>query len=120
MSKKTIPVSDDYFTKRARAISERYPPEDVRAFLRMQRRWTRRIVQLQALTPIQRCAVLFIGTFATPSKPFCFASMAYICAHVGCERTTINRAVGILEELGFMKVDRLKRGGNVYRIAMPM
>jgi|GEM_PF-6644708 len=120
MSKKTSPVSDDYFTKRAKAISERYPPEDVAAFLRMQRRWTRRVIQLQALTPIQRCAVLFIGNFATPSRPFCFASMSYICKHVGCERTTINRAVGVLEELGFMKVDRLKRGGNVYRITMPM
>lgn len=119
MSKKTNPVSEDYYSRRLRAISDRYPPEDVRAYLRMQRRWIRRVTQMTHLPPIQRCAVLFIGAFMTPSKPFCFAGMDYICKCVGCERTTVNRAVSQLEADGYMKVDRLKRAGNVYRISFP-
>ncbi len=119
MSKASSPQKIDYYTKRMRAISALYPPEDVRAYLKMQRRWVRRVTQMQHLTPHQRCAVLFIGAFMTPSTPFCFASMAYICKCVGCERTTVNRAVVQLEQDGYMKVDRLKRGGNVYRISFP-
>lgn len=119
MPSKTRLVSASFHTKRFDAISERYPPEDVRAFLKMQRRWIRRVTQMQHLTPIQRCAALFIGAFMTPSTPFCFAGMAYICKCVGCERTTINRAVSLLEEDGYMLVDRQKRGGNVYRISFP-
>lgn len=119
MPSKTKPVSASYHSKRFDEISARYPPEDVRAYLRSQRRWIRRVTQMKHLTPIQRCAVLFIGSFMTPSIPFCFASMDYICKCVGCERTTVNRAVGQLEEDGYMHVDRLKRGGNVYRISFP-
>ncbi|QRY69203.1 helix-turn-helix domain-containing protein [Ensifer sp. PDNC004] len=71
------------------------------------------------ITPKERLAALFIGSFMTPSVPFCFASMDYICRHTGCERTTVHRVVIELEKRGFMLVDRAKRGGNVYRIAMP-
>lgn len=120
MPQKTKPVSATYFNRRLEEISAVYPPEDVRTFLKMQRRWTRRVTQMTHMSPIQRIAGLFIGTFATPSKPFCFASMDYICDHVGCERTTVNRAVAELELLGYMKVDRKKRGGNVYRIMLPV
>jgi len=117
MRKKPIPES--FHSRRFAEISALYPPEDVAAYLRMQRRWVRRVTQLVHMSPIQRLALLFIGSFTTPSKPFCFAGMDYICKHVGCERTTVNRAVSAAEELGFMVVDRKKRGGNVYRIRMP-
>ena len=120
MPSKIQPAKASFYSRRFDEISERYPPEDVRAFLKMQRRWLRKVTQMRHLPPIQRCAVLFIGSFMTPSKPFCFAGMAYICDHVGCERTTVNRAVGQLEKDGFMKVDRLKRGGNVYRMCIPI
>jgi len=120
MSKNTKPVSEDYFSQRIRVISERYPPEDVRIYLRMQRRWIRRVTQMSDISPIQRIAVLFIGAFCTPSKPFCFASMDYICKHVGCERSSITRGITELEKRGYMHVDRLKRGGNVYRIMVPV
>lgn len=119
MPSKSGLAAASYNSKRFDEISERYPPEDVRAFLKMQRRWIRRVTQMQHLTAIQRCAALFIGAFMTPSKPFCFAGMAYICKCVGCERTTINRAITILEADGYMLVDRQKRGGNVYRISFP-
>ncbi|NLS19867.1 hypothetical protein HGP16_25340 [Rhizobium sp. P40RR-XXII] len=120
MTSQTKPVSASFHSRRFDEISERYPPEDVRAYLTMQRRWIRRVTQMQHLTPIQRCAVLFIGSFMTPSTPFCFAGMHYICKCVGCERTSVNRAVTQLEQDGYLKVDRQKRGGNVYRISFPI
>jgi hypothetical protein len=119
MSKYTRPTNASYFSKRFAEISEQYPPVEVAPYLRMQRRWVRRVTQLGHIPPIQRLALLFIGTFGTPSKPFCFAGMDYICKHVGCERTTVNRAVTEAVKLGFMEVDRRKRAGNVYRIRMP-
>lgn len=78
----------------------------------------RRVTQLQ-ISHIQRVVLIFIGNFSTPSKPFCFAGVDYICSHVDCERTTVYRAVDAAEKMGFMTVDRRKRGGNVYRIRMP-
>lgn len=119
MSKNTKAANESFFTKRFAEISELYPPVEVAPYLRMQRRWVRRVTQLTHLTAIQRLALLFIGAFGTPSKPFCFAGMDYICKHVGCERTTVNRAVNEAVKLGFMEVDRRKRAGNVYRIRMP-
>ncbi len=118
MSKNTKPASPSYYSKRLTELSEIYPPAEVAPYLRMQRRWVRRVTQLQ-LSPIQRLALLFIGSFMTPSRPFCFAGMKYICKHVGCERTTVNRAIDAGVELKFLEVDRRKRGGNVYRIRMP-
>ena len=118
MIKKTRPVSPGNFSKRFAEISALYPPEDVAAYLRTQRRWVRRVTQLQ-ISPIQRLVLIFIGTFMTPSKPFCFASVEYICRHVDCERTTVFRAVELAEKEKFLLVDRKKRGGNVYRIRLP-
>lgn len=112
--------SEPYVTRRLRELKKRYPPEDVPSYLRMQRRWMRHVVQMHALTPVQRCAALFIGSFTTPSTPFCFAGLGYICRQVGCERTTVHRAVKVLEDSGYIVVDRLKRGGNVYRIRVPI
>ncbi len=120
MSKNTKPVSASFSTKRINEISERYPPEDVRIFLRMQRRWIRRVIQMTDINPKERLAALFIGSFTTPSVPYCYAGMDYISRHSGCERTTVHRAVKEMERRGFMKVDRLKRGGNVYRISIPI
>jgi hypothetical protein len=119
MSSEIKQHSPTFHSRRFEEISDKYPPEEVAPYLRMQRRWVRRVTQLTHMSPIQRLVLLFIGTFSTPSRPFCFASMSYICAHVGCERTTINRAVAEAVTLGFMTVDRRKRGGNVYRIKMP-
>ena len=119
MRKYTKPVSAPYSIRRINAISERYPPEDVRTFLRMQRRWIRRVIQMDDINPKERLAALFIGSFTTPSVPFCYAGMDYISRHAGCERTTVHRAVKEMEARGFMKVDRAKRGGNIYRIMIP-
>lgn len=118
MSEKKID-REPFHTKRLRALSERYPAEDVGTYLKMQRRWIRRVSQMSGLTHTQRVVAIFIGTFMTPSRPFCFASLAYICKCVDVERTTVTRSVAELEKLGFMQVERQKRGGNVYRIAMP-
>jgi len=106
-------------TKKLESLLRIYPPEDVGAFLSSQRKWVREIVQMSALSPHQKVALLFIGTFARPDVPFCFASMDYICRHVDCERTTINRAVAWAEKEKYMSVDRKKRGGNVYRFRFP-
>lgn len=116
---KTTTVSSPYETKRLRALREKYPAEDVRQYLRMQRRWIRHVVQMHDMTHVQRCAALFIGSFMTPSTPFCYAGMDYICRQVDCERTTVHRAVKLLEERGYLKVDRMKRGGNAYLLRMP-
>ena len=113
------PRKPDFNTKRIRELSERYPPEDVPTYLRAQRRWLRQVVQMIDMPPLQRCVGLFIGSFMTPSKPFCFASLPYISSHVDCERTTVTRAVAELELRGYLSVDRQKRGGNVYRIRFP-
>lgn len=118
MATNTKPASPNYYSRRLTELSELYPPAEVAPYLRMQRRWVRRVTQLD-MSPIQRLALLFIGSFMTPSRPYCFAGMDYICKHVGCERTTVNRAIGEAERMGFMEIDRRKRGGNVYRIRMP-
>ncbi len=118
MTEKQRPAKPDSFTKRFAEISALYPPEEVASYLRMQRRWVRRVTQLR-ISPIQRIVLIFIGTFMTPSKPFCFASVDYICRHVDCERTTVFRAVELAEREKYMEVDRKKRGGNVYRIRLP-
>lgn len=120
MSKNTKAVSPSFSIRRINEISARYPPEDVGAFLRMQRRWIRRVIQMSDINPKERLAALFIGSFTTPSVPFCYAGMDYISRHAGCERTTVHRAVKEMEKRGYMKVDRAKRGGNVYRIMIPI
>lgn len=115
MSKK-----DEAQTDRIKLIRKKYPPVAVAPFLRMQRRWIRRVNQMQHLTHVQRCAAVFIGAFSTPDTPFCAAGMTYICKHVGCERTAVHLAVKQLETDGYLLVDRQKRAGNIYRIAIPI
>lgn len=107
------------YTAKMQALETAYPPVDVGAYLKLQRKWVRMVCQLSVLPHKQRVAAIFIGMFGTPDKPFCATSMKYICDHVDCERTTVSRAVADLERLGFLKVDRPKRGGNVYRICLP-
>lgn len=120
MAKKIIAAPKSAYTKRFEEISKLYPPEDVKMYLRMQRRWVRRVTQMTHISPIQRLVILFVGTFCTPDKPFCFAGMKYICDHVDCERTTAHRAIMAAEKIGYLTVDRRKRGGNVYRIQIPI
>ncbi|WP_141694078.1 hypothetical protein [Rhizobium lusitanum] len=75
--------------------------------------------QMTHLTHVQRCAAVFIGAFGTPDTPFCAAGMDYICRNVGCERTAVHLAIKKLEAIHWIEVDRQKRSGNVYRIAIP-
>lgn len=110
----------DTATDRIKALKKKYPPVEVAPFLKMQRRWIRRVNQMRHLTHVQRCAAVFIGAFGTPDRPFCAAGMDYICNHVGCERTAVHLAVKQLERDGYFLVDRQKRAGNVYRIAIPI
>lgn len=117
--KKPKPQKIDFQTKRIRDLQAKYPPEDVRAYLKAQRRWQRRVVQIIDMPPLQRCVGMFIGSMMTPSTPFCFAGVGYISRHVKCERTTVTRCVAELERRGYLTVDRQKRGGNVYRIRFP-
>jgi hypothetical protein len=107
-------------TDRIRRLKRKYPAVPVAPFLRMQRRWIRRVNQMTKLTHVQRCAAVFIGAFSTPDTPFCAAGMDYICRHVRCERTAVHLAVKQLEADGYMLVDRQKRAGNVYRINVPI